>query len=70
MKIFRLSLFNLKKNKREAAAIMFLTLVSAFLLGTFLSSVTNIPKVFDQCFAETGCADTLLRIRAKGYRTA
>lgn len=68
MKIFRLSLFNLKKNKREAAAIMFLTLVSAFLLGTFLSSVTNIPKVFDQCFAETGCADTLLRIRAKGYR--
>lgn len=68
MKIFRLSLFNLKKNKREAAAILFLTLVSAFLLGTFLSSVTNIPKVFGKCFAETGCRDYMIMVEADKYR--
>ena len=61
MKILRLSFFNLRKNKREAAAILFLTLISSFLLGTFISSVANIPKVFDKCFEETGCADSALR---------
>ena len=68
MKILRLSFFNLRKNKREAAAILFLTLISSFLLGTFFSSVANIPKVFDKCFEETGCADSALRINADKYR--
>ena len=31
-KIYRLSLFNLKKNKKEAIAIAFLTLVSVLIL--------------------------------------
>ena len=68
MKILRLSFFNLRKNKREAAAILFLTLISSFLLCTFFSSVANIPKVFDKCFEETGCADSALRISADKYR--
>ncbi|MCR5165843.1 MAG: ABC transporter permease [Oscillospiraceae bacterium] len=68
MKIFRLSLFNLKKNKREAAAILFLTLISAFLLGTFLSSIKNIPKVFEKCFSETGSRDFMIMVEADKYR--
>lgn len=70
MKIFRLSLFNLKRNRREAAAILFLTLISSFLLGTFFSSVTNIPRVFDRSFGETGCRECLLMIDKAKYRDA
>lgn len=68
MKIFRLSLFNLKKNKREAAAIVFLTLVTAFLMATFAVSITQISSAFDRCFEETGSADFILLFRAGKYR--
>ncbi len=68
MKIFRLSLFNLKKNKREAAAIIFLTLITSFLMSVFFVSVTEINKAFDKCFKETGCADAMLLFDESKYR--
>lgn len=68
MKIFRLSLFNLKRNKREAAAIVFLTLVTAFLMATFAVSITQIDSAFDRCFEETGSADVMLAFEADKYR--
>lgn len=68
MKIFRLSLFNLKRNKREAAAIVFLTLVTAFLMATFAVSITQISSAFDRCFEETGSADLILLFQADKYR--
>ena len=68
MKIFRLSLFNLKKNKREAAAIVFLTLVTAFLMATFAVSITQISSAFDRCFEETGSADFIFLFEDDKYR--
>ena len=68
MKIFRLSLFNLKRNKREAAAIVFLTLVTAFLMATFAVSITQINSAFDRSFEETGSADYILLLQADKYR--
>lgn len=68
MKIFRLSLFNLKKNKREAAAIVFLTLVTAFLMATFAVNITQISSAFDRCFEETGSADFILLFEDDKYR--
>lgn len=68
MKIFRLSLFNLKRNKREAAAIVFLTLVTAFLMATFAVSITQISSAFDRCFVETGSADFILLFEDDKYR--
>lgn len=68
MKIFRLSLFNLKRNKREAAAIVFLTLVTTFLMATFAVSITQIDSAFDRAFEETGCADFILLFQADKYR--
>ena len=68
MKIFRLSLFNLKKNKREAAAIVFLTFVTAFLMATFAVSITQIGSAFDRCFEETGSADFILLFEDDKYR--
>ncbi len=68
MKIFRLSLFNLKRNKREAAAIVFLTLVTTFLMATFAVSITQIDSAFDRAFEETGCTDFILLFQADKYR--
>ena len=68
MKIFRLSLFNLKRNKREAAAIVFLTFVAAFLMATFAVSITQISSAFDRCFEETGSADFILLFEDDKYR--
>jgi len=68
MKIFRLSLFNLKRNKREAAAIVFLTLVTAFLMAAFAVSITQIGSAFDRCFEETGSADFILLFDDDKYR--
>ncbi len=68
MKIFRLSLLNLKRNKREAAAIVFLTLVTAFLMATFAVSITQINSAFDRSFEETGSADYILLLQADKYR--
>lgn len=68
MKIFRLSLFNLKRNKREAAAIVFLTLVTSFLMAVFAVSITQISSAFDRCFEETGSADFILLFQADKYR--
>lgn len=68
MKICRLSLFNLKRNKREAAAIVFLTLVTSFLMATFAVSITQIGSAFDRAFEETGSADFILLFQADKYR--
>ncbi len=68
MKIFRLSLFNLKRNKREAATIVFLTLVTAFLMATFAVSITQISSAFDRCFEETGSVDFILLFEDDKYR--
>ena len=68
MKIFRLSLFNLKKSRREAAAIVFLTLITSFLLSVFFVSITEIDKAFDKCFEETGCADVMMLYDESKYR--
>ena len=68
MKICRLSLFNLKRNKREAAAIVFLTLITTFLMTTFAVSITQIDRAFDRAFEETGCADFILLFQADRYR--
>ena len=42
MKILRLSLFNLKKNKREAAAIVFLTAVTTLMLSIFVLNTKEV----------------------------
>ena len=47
MKIFRLSLFNLRKNRREAFAIVPLTLITVFLLGTVAANIAKAGTVFE-----------------------
>jgi len=68
MKILRLSLFNLRKNKREAAAIVFLTMVTVFLLGTAFISITKLGDIFNKAYDETGCMDYIIHFRKDSYR--
>ncbi len=67
-KILRLSLFNLKKNKKEAVAIAFLTLVSTMMLGIFSINVSRISGAFDESFEQSGSVNTLIMIPEDDYR--
>ena len=67
-KIYRLSLFNLKKNKKEAIAIAFLTLVSVLMFGIFAINVSKISNAFDESFRESGSVDTFITISKSDYR--
>ena len=69
-KIFRLSLFNIKKNKKEAIAVAFLSFVSTLLFGIFAINVSKIGSAFDESFKQSGSVDTLITIATDDYRTA
>ena len=66
-KILRLSLFNLRKNKKEAAAIAFLTLVSTMMLGIFAINLSKVSNSFDESFAQSGSVDTFIGITDNDY---
>ena len=67
-KILRLSLFNLRKNKKEAAAIVFLTLVSTMMLGIFAINLSKVSNAFDESFAKSGSVDTFISFSENDYR--
>ena len=69
MKILRLSLFNLRKNKREAAAIVFLTMVTVMLLGTALTNILGMNRLFDECFRATGSCEYYMEFKERIYRS-
>ncbi len=68
MKIFRLSLFNLRKNKKEALAIIFLTFITVFTLGIVAANLAKVMNAFDECFEATGSAENLMAFRGETYR--
>ena len=67
MKIIRLSLFNLKKNRREAFAIVFLTMVSTLMLSIYLANSSKIERVFRDSFAESGSVEHIILFEHDRY---
>ena len=67
-KILRLSLFNLKKNRKEAIAIAFLTMVSTLMLGLFAINLSKMNNTFDESFVQSGSVNTLLIMPEEDYR--
>ncbi len=67
-KILRLSLFNLKKNRKEAVAIAFLTLISTMMLGIFAINLSKVSNAFDESFAQSGSVDTFISFSENDYR--
>ena len=70
MKILRLSLFNLKKNKKEAFAITFLTMITAFALCIFIANNSKSDKVFDESFRSSGALENMVLIEKEHYRNS
>ncbi len=68
MKIFRLSLFNLRKNRREALAIVLLTLITVFLLGTVAANIAKAGTAFENSFEATGSVNNFAVFRDGKYR--
>lgn len=60
MKIMRLSLFNLKKNKREAAAIVFLTAITTLMLSVFVLNTSKSEKAFRESFETSGSVNRII----------
>ena len=70
MKIFRLSMFNIKKSKREALAVAFLAFISALFLGIVVTNAGRINTVFHESFARSGSYNTFVLFPADKYREA
>lgn len=68
MRILRLSLFNLKKNKREAFSIMFLTAVTMLLVGIAVCNITKVNNVFDDMFEATDSVQNMVIFPKERYR--
>ena len=68
MKILRLSLFNLRKNRKEATAIAFLTMITTLMLGVYIMNQTKINNSFDESFAASGSPCYCAAIKDDHYR--
>ncbi|MCR4689850.1 MAG: FtsX-like permease family protein [Lachnospiraceae bacterium] len=67
MRLLRLSLFNIKKSKREALAIVFLTLITTFMFSVFLANGSRIDHAFDESIKASGSVNRLLLIGEEKY---
>ena len=68
MNALRLSLFNLKKNRKEAIAIAFLTMLTTLMLAVFAANLSKSSKAFDDSFASSGAYNRLVFIEKSKYR--
>ena len=68
MKILRLAWFNIKKNKREAFSVMFLTAITMLLMGISVCNITKVDSVFDEMFERIGCVENAISFPADKYR--
>lgn len=67
MKMIRLSLFNLRKNKREALAIVFLTMITTMMLSIYAANNSKIEKVFRESFEATGSVNNMILFDRERY---
>ncbi|MBP5192598.1 MAG: ABC transporter permease [Eubacterium sp.] len=68
MNSLRLSIFNLKKNKKEAVAVAFLTMITSLMLGIFVANIFGMHKIFENSFERSGSVNTMVIINEQKYR--
>ena len=61
-------MFKLKKNKKEAAAIIFLTMIATLMLAVFAANLSKANKAFEDSFAQAGSPDTCIMIKKEKSR--
>lgn len=68
MKILRLSLFNLKKNRREGIGILFMTMITAMMLSIVFINQKKIDTAFEESFVSSGCVNDAVIFKKDRYR--
>ncbi|MBR5090018.1 MAG: ABC transporter permease, partial [Ruminiclostridium sp.] len=68
MNILRLSLFNLRKNRKEAVATAFLTMITTLMLAIFIADSAKINSGYDDSFAASGCYHYYIGVKDEKYR--
>ena len=68
MKILRLSLFNIKKHKKESFVIIFLTIVSMVFFGIGIINIEKAGRMFDEMFENTGSFHNIFLFPENSYR--
>ena len=69
MKILRLSLFNIKKHKKESIILIFLIAVSVLFMNVAIINSTKAKIIMDKAFDETESKDAVYLLYEKNYRT-
>ena len=69
-KILRLSLFNLKKNRREVLGIIFMTMVTVLMLSVVLINQKKIDTAYDESYERSGCVRQAVLFKVDKYRNA
>ena len=67
MCILRLSLFKLKKNKKEAVAIVFLKVITTLMLAVFMANISKANRTYDDSFAQACSKDNCVMINKDKY---
>ena len=65
MKILRLSIFNIKKRKKEAFVITLLLAISMALMGVGIINIEKAGRIFEEAFERTGSYRNMYQIDRK-----
>ena len=65
MKILRLSIFNIKKNKRDAFILIILIAISIMMMGIALNNLGKGDEIFDRVAEYTECHNGCIRFFSK-----
>ena len=69
MKILRLSIFNIKKRKKEAFVITFLLAISMALMGVGIINIEKAGRIFEEAFERTGSYRNMYQMPEESYKT-
>ncbi len=68
MKILRLSIFNIKKRKKEAFIITLLLAVSMTLMGVGIINIEKADRIFEEAFERTGSYHNIFQMPEKSFK--
>ena len=69
MKILRLSLFNIKKHKKDSIILIFLIMVSVLFMNVAIINNKKAGIIMDKAFEDTGCKDAVYLFYEDQFRT-
>ena len=68
MKILRLSIFNIKKRKKEAFVITLLLAISMALMGVGIINIEKADRIFSEAFESTGSYHIMYQMPKEDYK--